>query len=84
VSLVAFEAMAVATAMPVAARALDGLSLYAWSFTGFLVTSLFATAVAGQICDRRGARLPFLTGVALFAVGLVMLAQNKFGAKRIK
>ncbi len=72
VSLVAFEAMAVATAMPVAARALDGLSLYAWSFTGFLVTSLFATAVAGQICDRRGARLPFLTGVVLFAVGLVV------------
>jgi MFS family permease len=72
VSLVAFEAMAVATAMPVAARELDGLGLYAWAFTGFLVSSLFATAVAGQLCDRRGTRLPFLAGVALFAVGLVL------------
>jgi len=72
VSLVAFEAMAVATAMPVAARELDGLDLYAWSFTGFLVTSLFATAVAGDLADRFGPRLPVLGGVATFAVGLVL------------
>ncbi len=72
VSLVAFEAMAVATAMPIAARELSGLGLYAWSFTGFLVTSLFSTAVAGQICDQRGPRLPFAAGVGLFAVGLAI------------
>ncbi len=72
VSLVAFEAMAVATAMPVAARALDGLDLYAWSFTGFLITSLFATAVAGELSDRFGPRLPVLAGVAVFAAGLVL------------
>ena len=72
VSLVAFEAMAVATAMPVAARALDGYSLYAWSFTGFLITSLFATAVAGDLSDRYGPRLPVLGGVALFGAGLAI------------
>lgn len=72
VSLVAFEAMAVATAMPVAARALDGYSLYAWSFTGFLITSLFATAVAGDLSDRYGPRLPVLGGVALFGIGLAL------------
>ena len=78
VSLVAFEAMAVATAMPIAARELSGLGLYAWAFTGFGVTSLFSTAVAGQICDRRGPRLPFAAGVGLFALGLVIagLAQS--------
>ncbi len=72
VSLVAFEAMAVATAMPVAARELDGLSLYAWSFTGFLVSSLFGTAVAGDLTDRFGPRPTVLIGVALFAVGLAL------------
>ncbi len=72
VSLVAFEAMAVATAMPVAARELDGLGLYAWAFTGFLVTSLVGTAVGGQVSDRRGPRAPFVAGVALFAAGLVL------------
>lgn len=72
ISLVAFEALAVATAMPVAARALEGLGLYAWSFTGFLVTSLFATAVAGDVADRLGPRWPVLGGVSLFATGLVI------------
>lgn len=70
--LVAFEAMAVATAMPVAARELDGLGLYAWAFTGFLIAALFATAVAGQVCDRIGPTWPFLTGVVVFLVGLVV------------
>ncbi|MDP9443611.1 MAG: MFS transporter, partial [Actinomycetota bacterium] len=72
VVLVAFEAMAVATAMPVAARELDGLELYAWAFTGFLIAALFATAVAGQVCDRIGPTLPFVAGVAVFLVGLVV------------
>lgn len=72
VSLVAFEAMAVATAMPVAARALDGLVLYAWAFTGFLITSLFATAVAGDLCDRFGPRPAVVGGVVVFALGLAL------------
>lgn len=72
VSLVAFEAMAVATAMPVAVRDLDGLSLYAWGFTGFFVTSLFATAVTGRVVDRRGPLLAICVGVATFAAGLLV------------
>lgn len=72
VLLIAFEAMAVATAMPVAARELDGLGLYAWAFTGFLIASLFATAVAGQMCDRTGPGLPFVAGVVIFLVGLLV------------
>ena len=72
VSLVAFEAMAVATAMPVAARELDGFSLYAWAFTGFLAASLFSTAVAGEVADRYGPRLPVVGGVGLFSVGLTL------------
>jgi len=72
VSLVAFEAMAVATAMPVAARELDGFSLYAWAFTGFLAASLFSTAVAGEVADRYGPRVPVVGGVGLFAVGLTL------------
>lgn len=70
--LIAFEAMAVATAMPVAARELDGLGLYAWSFTGFLIASLFATAVAGEMCDRFGPAWPFVVGVATFTAGLLV------------
>jgi MFS family permease len=70
--LIAFEAMAVATAMPVAARQLDGLGLYAWSFTAFLIAALFATAVTGGVCDRVGPTAPLLVGVAVFLAGLLV------------
>lgn len=72
VLLIAFEAMAVATAMPVAARELDGLGLYAWSFTAFLIAGLFATAVTGGVCDRVGPKAPLLVGVMVFLAGLLV------------
>lgn len=54
VLLIAFEATAVGTAMPVAARELDGVSLYAFAFSGYFTTSLFGMVLAGQWSDRRG------------------------------
>jgi MFS family permease len=69
---VAFEAMAVATAMPRAVQDLDGLSMYAWAFTGFFTVSLFAMVLSGELCDRRGPRLPLLLGAGSFTVGLVV------------
>lgn len=71
VLLVAFEAMAVATAMPVAVRALHGLASYAFAFSAFLSASLVGMVLSGQVCDRSGPRVPLLTGVGLFAAGLV-------------
>lgn len=71
VSLVAFEAMAVATAMPVAVRELDGLRFYAWGFSAFLITSLVGMVVAGDASDRRGPLVPFAVAVTSFGVGLV-------------
>jgi len=72
VFLVAFEAMAVAAAMPIAAAELDGLGLYAWSFTGFLIASLVAMVAAGEVADRVGPRRPLFGGVAIFISGLVL------------
>lgn len=71
VSLVAFEASAVNTAMPVAARALDGIALYAFAFSAFFTASLFAMALAGEWSDRRGPLAPLFTGIAAFGAGLV-------------
>ncbi|WP_152363272.1 MFS transporter [Microlunatus speluncae] len=73
---VAFEAIAVATAMPAAARELNGISVYAWAFSLFLIGMLLATVVAGRICDRIGPGWPFLAGVALFTVGIVVAATS--------
>lgn len=78
VLLIAFEATAVVTAMPAAADHLDGLGLYAFAFSGFYTTSLFAMVVSGQWCDRRGPLAPLFTGIAAFGSGLVVSgsAQN--------
>lgn len=72
VLLIAFEATAVGTAMPVAARELDGLPLYAFAFSGYFTTSLFAMVVSGQWSDRTGPLAPLVTGIGAFAAGLVV------------
>ncbi len=71
---VAFEAVSVATAMPAAARDLDGLDLYAWAFSLFVIGQLFTTVAGGRVCDRIGPARPMAFGLALFAVGLVVAA----------
>jgi len=68
---VAFEAVAVATAMPAAARDLGHVSLYAYAFTLFVIGMVFSTALAGRACDRVGPAKPMAAGVILFAAGLL-------------
>ncbi|MEU0850351.1 MFS transporter [Streptomyces flaveolus] len=72
VVLIAFEATAVGTAMPVAARELDGVSLYAFAFSGYFTTSLFGMVLSGQWSDRRGPLGPLTGGIAAFAAGLLL------------
>ncbi|GHE86557.1 MFS transporter [Streptomyces fumanus] len=72
VVLIAFEATAVGTAMPVAARELDGVSLYAFAFSGYFTTSLFGMVLSGQWSDRRGPIGPLTWGIGSFAAGLVL------------
>src|SRR5688572_14525612 len=70
VTLVAFEAVAVTTAMPTVARALDGLTLYALAFGGALAASVVGMVVAGAWADARGPAGPTWAGVGLFSAGL--------------
>ena len=63
IGLIAFEAIAVATALRTAVRELDGLPWYGWSFTALLVTSVSAWSSPAR-CRRIGGRLPLLAGVA--------------------
>ena len=72
ITLVAAEALAVSTAMPIVARELGGLELYGLVFSAFLVGSLVGIVVAGSLIDRRGVVLPFVLGLSLFTIGLVL------------
>jgi MFS family permease len=72
ITLVAFEALAVSTIMPVVARELGDLELYGWVFTAFMLGSLIGIVVVGGLIDRRGLGAPFAAGIGLFAVGLIV------------
>ncbi|MCA9829384.1 MAG: MFS transporter [Dehalococcoidia bacterium] len=89
VTLVAFEALAVATALPAAEDDLGDIYLYGWTFSAFLLASLIGIAFAGERSDISGPALPFVLGLVLFAVGLLVggLAQSMLilvGARAIQ
>jgi len=71
VTFVAFEALAVATIMPLVAQDLSGLTLYGWVFSAFLLADLAGIVVAGELADRHGPGVPFGIGLVLFVVGLL-------------
>src|SRR6266511_2703006 len=72
ITLVAFEALAVITILPAIKDDLDGISLYGWATSAFQLGVMVGIVVAGGQADRRGPVPPFLAGIALFAVGLVV------------
>jgi MFS family permease len=74
VTIVASEALAVSTIMPVVADDLAAGSrdLYGWVFSAFLLGSLVGIVVAGTLIDRGSLASPFVLGLALFAGGLLI------------
>jgi MFS family permease len=72
ITLVAFEALAVSTVMPIVADELDGIELYGWVFTAFMLGSLIGIVLVGGLIDHRGLGGPFAAGIALFAIGLIV------------
>lgn len=74
VTAVAFEGMAVVTAMPAAAADLGDLHLYAWAFTAVMIAQLIAIVVAGRVSDALGPVKPLLVGLVVFALGIVVAA----------
>jgi MFS family permease len=72
VTLVAFEAMAVTTAMPTAARELGGLAHYAWAFSGFIVANIVGIVGAGVLSGQRGPKPSLVLGLVAFLGGLLL------------
>lgn len=72
ISMLAFESIAVATAMPAVAEALHGLPLYALAFGATLATSVLGMTAAGQLCDKRGPFIAAMAGLAAFLAGLLL------------
>src|SRR5918912_3722909 len=71
VSMVAFEAMGVGTAMPALVADIGALSLYAWPFVAFMAAGVFGTVLGGRWCDVAGPRVPLVVSPVVFGDGLL-------------
>ena len=72
VTAVAFEGMAVPTAMPAMVAELGGLELYGWSFSAFWLTNLIGISLAGMDADQRGPGRAFAAGIGFFSIGMLV------------
>ncbi|KRE22529.1 MFS transporter [Agromyces sp. Soil535] len=70
--IAAFEAMAVTTIMPLVARDLDGIALFALAFAVPLAAGIIGMVLAGNWTDRSGALPSLVTSAVLFVVGLLI------------
>ncbi|MGV1008143.1 MAG: MFS transporter [Dermatophilaceae bacterium] len=68
-TMVAFENMAVMTAMPQAASDLDAAGSYGLAFSAMMTAMLLGIVLAGSWADRSGPLAPLYAGQLLFALG---------------
>lgn len=68
----AFEGLAVATILPKIVASLGGLSFYGWSFSAYMLATILGLILAGDEADRKGPAFPFIIGVSLFVLGLIL------------
>jgi EmrB/QacA subfamily drug resistance transporter len=69
VLLSALDQTIVATAMPRIIEQLQGMSMYAWVTTAYMLTSTVAVPIYGKLSDMYGRKPILMLGVVLFLVG---------------
>jgi MFS family permease len=70
ITLVGFEALAIATVMPKVKDDLGGIDLYGWVFSAFFLGNLVGIVWSGRSADHVGPARGFIVGLALFGGGL--------------
>ncbi len=70
--LSALDQTIVATALPRIVRDLNGLSLYAWATTAYLLTSTATVPIYGKLSDIYGRRPILVFGIVVFLLGSVL------------
>ena len=60
------------TTMPVIAKELGMLELYAWTFASYMIFSTVLAPVAGRLSDLFGRKRVFAVGIILFMLGSVL------------
>jgi EmrB/QacA subfamily drug resistance transporter len=73
----ALDQTIVATAMPRILQELNGLSLYTWVVTAYLLASTSMIPIYGKLSDLYGRKVVVLVGVLLFLAGSVLSGQSR-------
>ena len=60
------------TILPIVTRDLGDIELYGWVFSAFFLGSLIGITVVGGLIDRVGLLRPFVLGLTLFGIGLLI------------
>src|SRR6476469_8781318 len=74
----ALEQTVVSTAMPSIIAQLNGIDIYPWVFSAYLLAATVSTPLYGKLADRLGRKRVLLFGLGLFALGSMLsgLAQS--------
>jgi MFS family permease len=73
-ALASFESTVVSTAMPTIIGELNGLPLYSWVFSIYLLTSTVTMPVYGRLADIYGRRRILMSATSLFLTGAMACA----------
>lgn len=73
--LASMEVTVVATAMPTIVAQLGGLSIYAWVFSAYMLTSTTMVPIFGKLSDIYGRRRIYLIAMSIFLIGSILCAQ---------
>lgn len=67
----------VSTAMPRIIAVLNGMELYTWVITIYMLTSTISTVLVGKLSDIYGRKPFILTGIVLFVIGAFLTGFSK-------
>jgi EmrB/QacA subfamily drug resistance transporter len=75
--VVALEGTVVTTALPSVVGELQGLTLYPWVFSVYLLTSTTSVPVYGKLADVYGRKPLFLLGLLIFLLGTLLCGASE-------
>ncbi|MET3657164.1 MFS transporter [Sporosarcina psychrophila] len=76
VATVGFEGLAITTIAPKLAQSLNGIHLYGWIFSAFLLSQIIGTMVIGQQIDKNGVFKSYVVSILIFVAGIVIAATS--------